>query len=192
MVKKINTFFNTSIFVSMVCLLLGVLCIFNPSISFQVIRWILVIMFFLNGGFLLFSFLKYSSIFFERFILGMLSLILGMILCFFPNVLEVFIPFAVGLWFLLSGLESTYFAVCLKEESFLWMVVCITLSLISSGLGVFLICKPTLGTSIVVMSFGIVLVIHAISNILDIVFMKQYMNQIVKRIETSITNFLKL
>lgn len=183
MLKKINNYIYSSIFISIIFLILGIICIINPSTSFDIISTIIMLGFIINGIVLIIIDYKINSIFVINFLYGILSLILGLVLLFHPDTLKVILPFGVGIWFMISGLTNIKFSMYIKEESIGYMILTVIMSIISILCGFILILKPVESIEVLTITLGITLLINSISSIIDMCIIKKYINKIVKGIK---------
>lgn len=190
MLKKISNYIYSSILVSIVFILLGIICIIKPDISFDVISTMLTIIFIINGIILLIIDYKSHSIFVNNFLFGILSLIIGIILLIHPDAFKVILPFGVGIWFIISGLFNIKFSIYLKSESLSYMILTIIMAIISIICGFVLISKPLESIDILTITLGITMLLHSISNIVDMCIIKKNINKIVKQMKFYISEFV--
>lgn len=183
MLKKVNNYIYSSIFTSIIFIILGIICIMKPDISFSVISNILIVIFLLNGIALLIIDYQVKFIFLNNFLYGILSLVIGIILLVHPDTLKVILPSIIGIWFMISGLLSFRLCIYLKNESVTHMIITIIMSLISIICGITLMMRPTESTNILTMTLGITFIIHSISNMIDMCIIHKHINKIVKNIK---------
>lgn len=185
MLKKINNCFSFSIMFSILFIIIGLLCVFIPEMSFEVLSGIITGVFIVNGIILLILDFYNRSVFINSFFYGILSLVIGIVLVLHPDTLKVLLPIGIGIWFLVSGLFNLKFALYLKDESIWYLIITILMSLISIGCGFVLIFKPVEAINVLVMTLGITIIVQSISNLVNVVILKKYMNKIVKEIRKS-------
>ena len=189
MLKKINNYIYASIVLSLIFIAIGVMCVIKPDISFDVISFVLTIIFIVNGILLLVADFRSRSIFMSNFLSGVLSLVIGIVLLIHPNALKTILPFIVGIWFIVSALANMKFSFYLKNESTTYMILTITMAIISIVCGFILIVKPLESLDVLIMTLGITFIIHSLSNIIDMFVIKKYINKIVKNIKYYISEF---
>lgn len=185
MLKKINNCFSFSIIFSILFIIIGLLCVLIPEMSFEVLSGIITGVFIANGIILMILDFYNKSVFINSFLYGILSLVIGIVLLLHPDTLKVLLPIGIGIWFLVSGLFNLKFALYLKDESKWYLIITILMSLISIGCGFILIFKPVEAINVLVMTLGITIIVQSISNLVDVVILKKYMNKIVKEIRKS-------
>lgn len=165
------------------------MCVVKPDISFNVISFILTTIFILNGILILVSDFKSKSVFMNNFLCGVLSLVIGIVLLIHPNTLKTILPFVIGIWFIISALVNVKFSFYLKNESTTYMILTIIMTMVSITCGFILIINPLESLSLLIMTLGITLIIHSLSNIIDMFVIKKYINKIVKNIKYYISEF---
>lgn len=189
MLKKVNNYIYSSILISIIFIILGIIFIINPSISFDAITISLTSIFILNGIILLIIDFQFNSIFMNNFLHGILSLIIGFILLIHPETLKIILPFIIGIWFIMSSLFNLKFSIYLKNESPGSTILTILMVIASIICGFILISKPMESIDILTMTLGITLLIHSISNIIDMLVVKKYINKIVKEMKKYILKY---
>lgn len=191
MLKRINSYIYLSMLLSVICIIFGIVCIINPSISFEFITIMVTSIFIVNGLLLLIVSYKSNFIFMDTFPYGILSFIIGIILLIYPNSLKIILPIMVGIWFMVSGLFHLKLSYLIKEESVIYMIVTIMISIISVICGFVLIKNPLESVNILAITLGITLLLHSISNIVDLVIAKKYRNRIVKKVKNYISDSIE-
>lgn len=189
MLEKVNNYIYASITISLIFIMLGIMCVVKPDISFDIISIVLTIIFILNAILLLIVDFTSKSIFMNNFVYGVLSLIIGIILLIHPNALKTILPFIVGIWFVISALLNIKFSFYLKNETTGYMLLTIIMAIVSIMCGFILIIKPLESLDVLTMTLGITLIIHSLSNIIDMLVIKKYINKIVKNIKYYISEF---
>ena len=191
MLKRINNYIYLSMLISVICIIFGIVCIINPSISFEFITIVVTSIFIVNGLLLLIVSYKSNFIFMDTFPYGILSFIIGIILLIYPNSLKMILPIMVGIWFMVSGLFHLKLSYLIKEESVIYMIVTIMISIISVICGFVLIKNPLESVNILAITLAITLLLHSISNIVDLVIAKKYRNRIVKKVKNYISDSIE-
>lgn len=191
MLKRIDNYIYLSMLISVICIIFGIVCIINPSISFEFITIVVTSIFIVNGLLLLIVSYKSNFIFMDTFPYGILSFIIGIILLIYPNSLKMILPIMVGIWFMVSGLFHLKLSYLIKEESVIYMIVTIMISIISVICGFVLIKNPLESVNILAITLGITLLLHSISNIVDLVIAKKYRNRIVKKVKNYISDSIE-
>ena len=93
MVKKINKFIYSSIVISILMFIMGLIFIVYPDISFTTITYILSILLIINGIYFIAT--KEESIFFSSFLtIGVIDILLGLVMILNPDIIKVLFPIA--------------------------------------------------------------------------------------------------
>lgn len=187
MLKRLNNYIYSSIFLSIIFVIIGILFIAKPDISFEAVNIVFMSMFIINGIVLLILDFRSDTLFIGNFMYGIVSLVLGIIFLMHPNALGMILPFMIGIWFLVSGLLNLKFSFYLKSESTGYMILSIIMAVISIACGVTLISKPLEGINLLTMSLGLIFIMYSVANIIDMVTIKININRIVKRM----TDYIK-
>ncbi len=192
MLKKISNYIYFSIFISIMFMIFSIVCIVKPDMSFTILSWILIGIFIVNGVVSLILDYKQSSIFINHFLHGTISLVIGIILLIHPDALKILLPFVVGIWFMISGLFNFKFSTYLKKESPGFMILSMITAMISIICGIVLIARPLETVTIVTVTLGITCLIYSVSNTIDMIVIKKYMDKITKNIKSYVTQFIDL
>ena len=87
MVKKINKFIYSSIVISILTFIMGLIFIVYPDISFTTITYILSILLIINGIYFIAT--KEESIFFSSFLtIGVVDILLGLVMILNPDIIN--------------------------------------------------------------------------------------------------------
>lgn len=186
MLNKINNCFFFSTILSILFMLVGLMCIVVPSISFEVLAGIITGVFIVMGIVLILFDFYNKSVFINGFLYGIISFVIGIVLALHPVALKILLPIEIGIWFLVSGLLNLKFALYLKDESMVYMIIVIIMSLLSVGCGFVLIFRPLETINLLVVTLGITIFVQASSNLVDIVILKKFMDKIIKKLKVSI------
>src|SRR5574344_2164161 len=171
MLKKINNYINVGLLMSILFVILGVILVINPEMSLKTISIVIASLLIVNG-ITLFTFdIKYGNLLFEsNFLLSILSIILGIILIRYPNILNTIIPILVGMWVICNGLFEFKLSLMISDSAY--SLLSLTLSFISIMCGVILIINPISSAITITSLVGIVLIVYSISNFIDMVIFK--------------------
>ena len=119
---------------------------------------------------------------------GVLSIILGAILFAYPKTLVVLIPVITGVWFITTSAINLRVSYMLKDISKSSWILTLVISILSIICGICLIARPIMSARIVIMTVGMVLIVYAISNIIDMITFRQHMNELIKTFKKQILN----
>ena len=96
MVKKINKFIYSSIVISILMFIMGLIFIVYPDISFTTVTYILSVLLIINGIYFIAT--KEESIFFSSFLtIGVIDILLGLVMILNPDIVKTLFPIVVGI-----------------------------------------------------------------------------------------------
>lgn len=186
MPKKINRFITGSIILSIVFALIGGCMIFYSEVSLNVIAYTISAFFIALGIYLLV--IDYKTIFLiDTMYFGALITLLGIILLIYPESLSILIPIVLGVWFIMFSLFKIRISLALKDYEDTPWVLSLLLSIVSLICGVLFIINPLTSASVITSAVGIVIIIYAVSNIIDMIILKKNINDIVKALKAHFT-----
>ena len=178
--KKINSFINTSIGTSLAFILLGILFLVFPETSLDLIRWIIAVLFIGVGAYLIVSdFTRRGMIpFFSTSLIGVILLVIGFIFAVQPDVMNIF-PIVLGALFIIAAVSSSRFTTVLRGTTAgTYAIIATVLSIIC---GVLLIANPWGGNISMMMFVGIMMIIYAMSSLVDMVVLKKNIKELSKQ-----------
>lgn len=188
MIKKLNNFINSSILVSILFILLGIIMILFPKTSLTIFAYLIAILLIINGIYLIILDSRMRNLFIpiDTFLSGILSTLLGIIQIIYPNTLKIIIPITLGTYFIASSIVKMRLALSLKEfGNSSWMLTLI-LAILSIICGIILILNPTITSITITLFSGIMMIIYAISDIIDMVLFKKHIKEINKHFQKQI------
>jgi uncharacterized membrane protein HdeD (DUF308 family) len=185
MLKKLNKLIYTSIIISLIFIVIGIILIVYPTISFSILSYILAVLFIAHGITLLIEDRGFFPLFMGNYLFGIMSFVIGIILILHPIALKVFIPMCLGIWFIVNGLVKMRLTTYLRKENIGSYILSITMSIITLICGVLLLVNPIDSMDAITVAMGIILVVYSISDILDMLVFKKYINGIVKNIKST-------
>lgn len=100
-----------------------------------------------------------------------------------PDIIKVLFPIVVGIVMIVKSVLDLRISLLLYKNEYsnsLFLFIC---SIISVICGLFIIINPTIGTIALTTTIGIIIIIYAISNIIDTIVFKKDINEIVKLFE---------
>ena len=173
MIEKLNKFLYSSIIISILMFVLGMMFIIFPQMSFETITYILSVVLIINGIYFIIE--KEDSFFFSGFLtLGIIQILIGLILILNPILVKTLFPIFVGIVMVTKSTLDFRISLLLKKYGYKnWLSIFI-FSVISIICGLIIIIKPTtIGTVAITTYLGLILSIYSISNIIDsIIFIK--------------------
>lgn len=192
MLKKIKNYLNISIVLALILTVLGLTFIIFPNTSFEVICYFLAGILVINGGMLLIFDKSRYAIFFDGLFYGLLSFIFGVIIFIHPEILKVIMPILLGIWFILNGFFKIRLIVYLKEEDKSYYYLTLIMAIISIVCGIIMVLEPVKNVEIITISTGLILMIYAISDIINLSIIKRHINKVVKCIKNDYGKFIKI
>ena len=104
MVKKINKFIYSSIVISILMFIMGLIFIVYPDISFTTVTYILSVLLIINGIYFIAT--KEESIFFSSFLtIGVIDILLGLVMILNPDIVKTLFPIVTLLQAQMAQLE---------------------------------------------------------------------------------------
>lgn len=179
MLEKFNKFLNSSIVLSILMFVLGLIFMIYPTVSFSVVTYIIAIFLILNGIYFIIE--KDSSLFFSGFLtLGVLELLMGIIMLLNPEIVKTLFPIVVGISMVVKSVLDLRISILLSDAGYKNWLVLFICSLLGIICGIYIIVNPTVGSDVITTYVGIVIMVYAISNIIDTIVFKKNVNDIVK------------
>ncbi|MDO5481184.1 MAG: DUF308 domain-containing protein [Candidatus Saccharibacteria bacterium] len=174
--KKVRSFIDLSIGTSVAFLVLGLIFLVAPDLSLDIIRWFFAIIALSAGlSIIIRNSMRQAYIFSGMTILGVMLVLIGMVFVFYPSIMSIF-PILLGVWLIASAISSLAAASTLKSKND--SAVIIFTSIISAICGILLMANPWGGTMSIIMLAGIMMMIHAVANIIDLVVFRKNFNDL--------------
>ena len=182
MLSKINKFLYSSIALSILMFVIGIIFIIEPEASFNTITYILAIVLIINGIYFLFE--KETSIFFTGFItFGVVEILLGVVMFLNPDIVKTLFPIVTGIIMISKSAIDLRFSFLLNKSGYsnwLGLAIC---AVISIACGLLIIFYPSIGTVALTTYLGILITVYSISNIIDTIMFKKNINEIAKLLD---------
>lgn len=180
MKNKIKTFINSAIIMAAAFAIMGLVFIIFPQGSLDTIRWIVAIFFFVAGIYMLAQNASSKHPMFGGTILGAVLLIIGLVFAFNPGIMNIF-PIILGSWFIISSMSTIRYATALKNSNAkTWSFATSVLSIIC---GLILIINPWGGQIAMVTFAGIMMLIYAVSSLIDLITLKNNLSDLNKKFD---------
>lgn len=180
MAERINKFLYSSIIISILLFVLGMIFMIFPEVSFETITYILSVVLIINGIYFIVE--KESSFFLSGFLtLGIIQILIGVVLILNPILMKTLFPIFVGIVMVTKSALDFRISLLLKKYGYNnWLSIFI-FSVISIICGLIIIVNPTtIGTIAITTYLGLILSIYAISNIIDSIFFIKNIKEITK------------
>ena len=174
--KKVKSFINASIGTSVIFLVLGLIFLIAPDLSLDIIRWFLAIAALSAGlSIIIRNSMSRAYAFSGTTIIGVMLVLIGLVFMFYPSIMNVF-PILLGVWLIASAISSIGAATTLKNKSD--SAVIIFTGIVSIICGILLMANPWSGSISVIMLAGIMMMVHALANIIDLAVFKKNFNDL--------------
>lgn len=187
MQKKIKSFINASIITEIAFAILGLIFIIWPGVTLDIIRWIISISTLALGAYFIATDLSRNHSFslFNESMLGTLLIIVGVVFAINPGVMTIF-PVILGAWFVVSSVSVCKVTTNLKDTpAYAPSLIAAMLSMIA---GIILIINPWAGSEMMMMFVGIVILVHAISSLIDMIMIKSNLKSVSKKIKNVVAD----
>lgn len=179
MVKKLNKFIYSSIAISILMFIMGLLFIIYPEISFTTVTYILSVLLIINGIYFIAT--KEESIFFSSFLtIGVINVLLGLVMILNPDIVKTLFPIVVGIVMIVKSVLDLRISILLYRNKYNNSLLLFICSIISVICGLFIVINPSIGTIALTTTIGIIITLYSISNILDTIIFKKDINEIVE------------
>lgn len=189
MINKLKKYLNFSLLVSSILMILGIIIFIYPEMTLKLLSYIVSTILVIFGISLIIEDLKYKNIYllFDFTQLGIINLLLGIILLMYPNLLTTLIPIFLGIWFITTGIMKIKISSLLKEKNNIF-ITSLIMSILSIICGTIFIISPLSSANAIISSFGILLFIYSLSDIIDMIIFRKN----IKDLEKTITNDLNI
>lgn len=163
--KKMQNFSALDLLFSLAIFIVGIVLIMNSSFIINILSWIIGGIFGIVGIIKIISYIRHKNISVDSstLILGILSIIFGIILVIFPNIIDVTVRIVFGGWILFTGINRLILSFVIGKIDRLGYKTFLITSIIMIISGI-----------IILISFyellGVLLVIYAITEIIDYIY----------------------
>ena len=163
--KKVQNFSALNLLFSLVIFIIGIILIMNSSFIINILSWIIGGIFGIIGIIKIISYIRHKSIGVDAstLIIGILSILFGVILVVFPNIIDITVRIVFGGYIMFTGINRLILAFAIGRIDRLGFKTFLITSIIMMISGI-----------IILISFyellGILLVIYAISEIVDYIY----------------------
>lgn len=181
--KKVNTFINSSILVSLGFFVLGVVFLAMPGLSLDIIRWIIAIGSLVIGALLIAADLGRSRAmpFFSTTIAGVVLLVIGLIFIRHEHVMDIF-PIILGAIFIINAFSSSRLTMALRgTPAGRYATITTILAIIC---GVLLIANPWEGNISMMIFAGIMMIVYSASTFADMLVLKKNVKNLSKELKS--------
>ena len=187
--KIFNRTINSVICSSIIACIIGFVMAINPSMSIKTISIVASIYIIIHGIVLIILDIKASRFFipFDGFLPGILSVVLGIFLIGKPDILSTIFTIIIGLWIIVSSINSIKISLAIKGENTPWLLL-LLLGIIDIIAGMVVIFNPFEASISITVFAGIMIMVHSIITIIDMMVVKKD----IKHFEKAIAEKLKI
>ncbi len=182
MLSRLNKFLNSSIVISVLMFVIGMIFIIFPDVSFTTITYILAVILIVNGIYFIIE--KEASMFFSSFLtLGIVELLFGIIMLLNPDIVKTLFPIVIGVIMVTKATLDLRISLLLKKyeyDTWFSIFICALIAIIS---GIIIIIYPSIGTMALTVYLGILITINSVSSIIDVIIFKKNIKEISKLLE---------
>ncbi|MGM9882048.1 MAG: HdeD family acid-resistance protein [Bacilli bacterium] len=183
LLKTINKYLNTSIIVSVLFAILGIILIIWPKTSLETFSYIIGSVLLIYGVFNFIDSFTINPVFcLPQMTSSVLSALLGILIFLKPSLFENLLPIVLGIFFIINGSFKARMSFVLKKVDSSWILSLIT-SILMVVCGFILIINPNISAIMITTLIGIMLVVYAISDIIDTFVFKSRVKDISKYFE---------
>lgn len=173
--KGMNKIFNASVITSVIILVLGIFLFIQPDTIIHMISIIL-------GGIILIPGITSLMDYFKNkyqpsLISGVITMIIGMILIVNTKLVASILPFILGIYFIVNGINRLQYALQLKKQGIHYSTS-LVFSILIIICGILFIINPFEGALVITKVMGIFMIIYAVLDLSNTIFIKKEMGQI--------------
>ena len=117
---------------------------------------------------------------------GVMMVLLGVILIVYPKLIAQLIPIVLGIWFITDSIVKIRISLSLKDYDDTPWVLTLVLSIISMLCGVVFILHPLASSEVITTFIGALIMIYALSDIIDMFMFKKHINDVIKSLKKNI------
>lgn len=188
MIKKLNSFINSSICISIMFIIIGIIMVIMPKMSLEILGVILSVILIINGVILMITDIKLNNNFIPVDILpaSILSILLGIMMLIYPNILSIIIPLMLGTWFIMTSIFKIRLTLYLSKIKNTPWILLMLISILSIVCGFILILNPIDSSVAITLFIGIVIIVYAISDITNMIVLKRNIKNLTKYFKENI------
>ncbi|MBQ3271545.1 DUF308 domain-containing protein [Candidatus Saccharibacteria bacterium] len=183
MQKKLNSFINSSIIISLAFFVLGLVFLTMPSLSLDIIRWIIAIGSLVIGALLIAADLGRNRAmpFFSTTLIGVVLLVIGLIFIRHERVMDIF-PIVLGAIFIINAFSSSRLTMALRGTTAGRYATITTILAIICG--ILLIANPWEGSLSMMIFAGIMMIVYSASTFVDMIVLKKNVKSLTKELKS--------
>ena len=182
--KSFNKLINVSILTSAVLLVIGIFLFIQPDTVIRMISVVLGLLFLVPGISALVDYFKEKNN--SSLITGIITILISLILIINTKFVASILPFILGIYFVVNGINRLMYAVELKKQGFVDFSKSLVLALLIIFCGILFIINPFEGALAITKIIGIFMIIYSLLDITNTVIVKKGMKDIEKSMKVAV------
>jgi len=182
--KSFNKLINVSILTSAVLLVIGIFLFIEPDTVIRMISIVLGLLFLVPGISALVDYFKEKNN--SSLITGIITILISLILIINTKFVASILPFILGIYFVVNGINRLMYAVELKKQGFVDFSKSLVLALLIIFCGIIFIINPFEGALAITKIIGIFMIIYSLLDITNTVIVKKGMKDIEKSMKLAV------
>lgn len=182
--KGMNKIFNLSIVTSVIIFVLGIFLFVEPDVIINMISIVI-------GGIILIPGITTLIDYFKNkyqpsLITGVVTVIIGMILIINTKLVASILPFILGIFFIVNGINRMQYALELRKTNNSNYVASLVISILIILSGILFVINPFGGALVITKVMGIFMIIYSILDIVNSIIIKREVRNVEKVLEAEI------
>ena len=181
--KGMNKIFNVSIATSVIILVLGIFLFIQPDTIIHMISIVLGGIILVSGIIALIDY--FGSKYNPSLISGVITSIIGLILIINTKLVASILPFVLGIYFTINGINRLQYSLELKKEKMNYLSSFIV-SILIIVCGVLCIINPFGGALVITKVMGIFMIVYALLDLTNTIIIKKEMHDVKQKMKDAI------
>lgn len=169
-----NKIFNVSIVTSVIILVLGIFLFIQPDTIIRMISVILGGIILIPGITSLINYIKTKQQ--SSLIMAVVTIIIALILIVNTELVASILPFILGIYFVVNGINRLQYALVLKKSNASNYVTSLVFSILIILCGILFIINPFGGALVITKVMGIFMIIYAVLDLTNSIILKKEIN----------------
>lgn len=170
------------VLISCLFLIMGILLLVSPKDILEISSYFIGALLILNGILYLCDVGNGFSLF-DPLIMGILSIIFGLVIFIYPTLFINMVPILLGFWFIITGAVKCRLAFILKGVNDGDWVSMLIMAIITIICGFLLVIFPNMGAISITIVLGVLLVVYSIDSIINGLIVKKKVKDIAKALK---------
>ena len=183
-IKGFNKLINVSILTSAVLLVIGIFLFIQPDTVIRMISVVLGLLFLVPAITSLVDYFKEKNN--SSLVIGIITILISLILIINTEFVASILPFILGIYFVVNGINRLMYAVELKKQGFVDFSKSLVLALLIIFCGIIFIINPFEGALAITKIIGIFMIIYSLLDITNTVIVKKGMKDIEKSMKLAV------